>query len=349
MSPVQAAPAAAPTAPGAGEYKGTRGDMLGGRYRVVERLGKGSYGQVPLSKKYALAFDATCIICRMRGQVVKCVDTHATGPGAGAPTTVAVKVTNNTTWAQQAAACELELLQARAHGDMHSRIRSCAYPNAAVSAQRLHCADPDDKGGVVRLLGQFEHGAHTCLVFELLTCRRARVAICIPYAGICVSEYGRAHVDMHSRMPSYTYPYPNMPHDITFAVFSCPQAAARMAVCIRVCGLIHIRIRRTLRCAFTYLAMCMYKLTACCSLYDMLRLGRYFKGIPLNFVRSVGRQLLETLAFLGRPEVNIVHADLKPENIMLVHATMMQVIAAAYFVFDTYHFCTLLVGVLSVA
>jgi dual specificity tyrosine-phosphorylation-regulated kinase 1 len=42
-----------------------------------------------------------------------------------------------------------------------------------------------------------------------------------------------------------------------------------------------------------------------------------YHGVSLNLVRTFGRQLLETLTFLSRTDVSIIHCDLKPENILL--------------------------------
>jgi hypothetical protein len=36
----------------------------------------------------------------------------------------------------------------------------------------------------------------------------------------------------------------------------------------------------------------------------------------LNLIRKFSRQLLKSLAFLTRQDVDIVHCDLKPENIV---------------------------------
>lgn len=52
------------------------------------------------------------------------------------------------------------------------------------------------------------------------------------------------------------------------------------------------------------------------SLYQVLSLSN-FRGVSLGIVRKFTVQLLESLAFLRRPDVNIIHCDLKPENVLL--------------------------------
>ncbi|POM75266.1 CMGC/DYRK/DYRK2 protein kinase [Phytophthora palmivora] len=50
------------------------------------------------------------------------------------------------------------------------------------------------------------------------------------------------------------------------------------------------------------------------NLYDFLKM-RYFRGLPMNSVRTIGKQLAQSLAFLKQQQV--VHCDLKPENVLL--------------------------------
>ncbi|KAE9011762.1 Dual specificity tyrosine-phosphorylation-regulated kinase 4 [Phytophthora rubi] len=50
------------------------------------------------------------------------------------------------------------------------------------------------------------------------------------------------------------------------------------------------------------------------NLYDFLKL-RYFHGLPMSSVRTVGKQLAQALTFLKQQHV--VHCDLKPENVLL--------------------------------
>jgi len=54
------------------------------------------------------------------------------------------------------------------------------------------------------------------------------------------------------------------------------------------------------------------------SLYDLLR-NNNFKGVSLNLVRRFSHQILASLLFLSKQEVNIIHCDLKPENVLLRH------------------------------
>lgn len=44
------------------------------------------------------------------------------------------------------------------------------------------------------------------------------------------------------------------------------------------------------------------------------------QGLSLNLTRKIAKQLLETLQVLGRRDIDVVHCDLKPENIALVRS-----------------------------
>uniref|UniRef100_A0A1I7Z502 Dual specificity tyrosine-phosphorylation-regulated kinase mbk-1 n=1 Tax=Steinernema glaseri TaxID=37863 RepID=A0A1I7Z502_9BILA len=52
------------------------------------------------------------------------------------------------------------------------------------------------------------------------------------------------------------------------------------------------------------------------NLYDLLR-NTQFRGVSLNLTRKFGQQLTKTLLFLSSPQLNIIHCDLKPENVLL--------------------------------
>jgi dual specificity protein kinase YAK1 len=58
------------------------------------------------------------------------------------------------------------------------------------------------------------------------------------------------------------------------------------------------------------------------NLYDLLRQNK-FKGLSLNLIRMIVKQCLEALVAIG--DKNIVHCDLKPENIMLQSTTSPQI------------------------
>ncbi|XP_077213017.1 serine/threonine-protein kinase AFC1-like [Tasmannia lanceolata] len=58
------------------------------------------------------------------------------------------------------------------------------------------------------------------------------------------------------------------------------------------------------------------------SLYDFLRKNSY-RSFPIDLVRELGRQLLESVAFMH--ELRLIHTDLKPENILLVSAEYVKV------------------------
>ncbi|KAL5711084.1 dual-specificity kinase [Ranunculus cassubicifolius] len=58
------------------------------------------------------------------------------------------------------------------------------------------------------------------------------------------------------------------------------------------------------------------------SLYDFLRKNSY-RSFPIDLVRELGRQLLESVAFMH--ELRLIHTDLKPENILLVSPEYIRV------------------------
>lgn len=52
------------------------------------------------------------------------------------------------------------------------------------------------------------------------------------------------------------------------------------------------------------------------NLYDLLR-NTNFRGVSLNLTRKFAQQLCTALCFLSTPELQIIHCDLKPENVLL--------------------------------
>uniref|UniRef100_A0A6N2LEP6 dual-specificity kinase n=2 Tax=Salix viminalis TaxID=40686 RepID=A0A6N2LEP6_SALVM len=58
------------------------------------------------------------------------------------------------------------------------------------------------------------------------------------------------------------------------------------------------------------------------SLYDFLRKNSY-RSFPIDLVRELGRQLLESVAFMH--DLHLIHTDLKPENILLVSPEYIKV------------------------
>jgi len=61
-----------------------------------------------------------------------------------------------------------------------------------------------------------------------------------------------------------------------------------------------------------------------CLVFELLNMTLYevnmkahFKGLPIAFIRIIAHQLFTSLVFLSSNDVNIIHCDLKPDNIML--------------------------------
>lgn len=54
------------------------------------------------------------------------------------------------------------------------------------------------------------------------------------------------------------------------------------------------------------------------SLYDIMRVGSYSKGLPLNTVKSIMKQLLLAMDVIQSKKYSILHSDIKPENILVV-------------------------------
>ena len=55
------------------------------------------------------------------------------------------------------------------------------------------------------------------------------------------------------------------------------------------------------------------------NLYELIKHTQY-KGVSLNLIRRIGKQLLESLDYLSSPDISVIHCDLKPENILLEQA-----------------------------
>jgi len=51
------------------------------------------------------------------------------------------------------------------------------------------------------------------------------------------------------------------------------------------------------------------------NLYEFLKRNNY-KGLSLQLIRRFAIQILQSLSFLSK--LNIIHCDIKPENILLV-------------------------------
>ncbi len=51
--------------------------------------------------------------------------------------------------------------------------------------------------------------------------------------------------------------------------------------------------------------------------YNIVNGEKQLKGLSLSFVRIIGWQILVALSLMSMPNINIIHCDLKPENIML--------------------------------
>lgn len=54
------------------------------------------------------------------------------------------------------------------------------------------------------------------------------------------------------------------------------------------------------------------------NLYELLK-NTQFRGVSLNLIRKFSKQILKSLEFLSSASVNVIHCDIKPENILLRH------------------------------
>jgi dual specificity tyrosine-phosphorylation-regulated kinase 1 len=63
------------------------------------------------------------------------------------------------------------------------------------------------------------------------------------------------------------------------------------------------------------------------NLYELLR-RTHFRGVAVGLIRKFARQILTTLAYLSLPEIDIIHSDLKPENVLfrVPHRSALKVI-----------------------
>jgi dual specificity tyrosine-phosphorylation-regulated kinase 1 len=48
------------------------------------------------------------------------------------------------------------------------------------------------------------------------------------------------------------------------------------------------------------------------NLYELLK-NTHFAGVSLNLIRKFAKQILKALAYLARPDIDVIHCDLKPE------------------------------------
>jgi serine/threonine-protein kinase SRPK3 len=64
--------------------------------------------------------------------------------------------------------------------------------------------------------------------------------------------------------------------------------------------------------------MCMVLQLMAGSTYDIMRVGSYSKGLPLNTVKTIIKQLLIAMDVVQSKKYNILHSDIKPENILVV-------------------------------
>jgi serine/threonine-protein kinase SRPK3 len=62
--------------------------------------------------------------------------------------------------------------------------------------------------------------------------------------------------------------------------------------------------------------ICMvFKLKAC-SMYDLVKIGKYKDGLPIKVVKNIMYQVFEGLNILHN-EMNVIHTDIKPENLLI--------------------------------
>lgn len=64
--------------------------------------------------------------------------------------------------------------------------------------------------------------------------------------------------------------------------------------------------------------VCMVLFLMAGSAYDIMRTGLYSKGLPFNTVKNIIKQLLMGMDILHSKKYNLLHTDIKPENILVV-------------------------------
>lgn len=64
------------------------------------------------------------------------------------------------------------------------------------------------------------------------------------------------------------------------------------------------------------LHFCMVFELMACSVYDIIKHGKYSKGLPLHIVKKIIYQLLQGISILNEKH-NLLHTDIKPENMLV--------------------------------
>ena len=63
------------------------------------------------------------------------------------------------------------------------------------------------------------------------------------------------------------------------------------------------------------------------NLYELIKKSN-FQGVPLSIIKIVTLELLHGLAFLSK--INLIHCDIKHENILLVNSNKMDIKVLIY-------------------
>lgn len=64
------------------------------------------------------------------------------------------------------------------------------------------------------------------------------------------------------------------------------------------------------------IAICMVFELMACSLYQLIRRGKYKKGLPSDIVYNISLQIIEGVKDIHN-KLNLIHTDIKPENILI--------------------------------